>query len=264
MIMAAVALSIAVAATAHGDETVLRQQQTEVIAHRGYWRAPGAVQNSRASLRSALALNVYGSETDVWLTTDGELMANHDASFKGTTIKDSDASACRALTLDNGETMPSLNDFIEIMKGADSPTKLIIEVKDHGSERLNRAAASAAVAAVTAADIADRVEYISFAPEACLQVIADSPDAKVAYLTGGVAPSELRKQGYTGIDYHMNELRAHPEWVAEAHGLGMTVNVWTATSESDIEEMRSLGVDFVTTDDPAGALKMLDAGVGGR
>lgn len=252
--MAAIALSVAAATlTAYATTD---KHDTQIIAHRGYWNTPGAVQNSRASLANAQKLNLYGSETDVWMTTDGQLMANHDATFKGTVIKESDEATCRALTLDNGETMPSLNDFIEMVKASDSPTKLIIEIKDHGTEQLNRAAASAAVNAVNNAGIAHKVEYISFAPAACLQIIADAPSAKVAYLTGGIAPAELKPQGYTGIDYHMNELRNHPDWVSEARNSGMTVNVWTVTSRSDIEEMVARGVDFITTDDPVTAMEI--------
>lgn len=44
--------------------------QCKVIAHRGYWDTPGASENSRASLLNALQLNIYGSEIDIWLTTD--------------------------------------------------------------------------------------------------------------------------------------------------------------------------------------------------
>lgn len=60
--------------------------QTQVVAHRGYWRAPGSAQNSIASLCKADSINCYGSEFDVWLSTDGVLFVNHDAVFKGTTL----------------------------------------------------------------------------------------------------------------------------------------------------------------------------------
>ena len=54
----------------------------------------------------------------------------------------------------------------------------------------------------------------------------------------------------------MKELRQKPQWVKEAHDLGMTVNVWTATSRPDINEMTRLGVDFVTTDAPLTAIEI--------
>jgi glycerophosphoryl diester phosphodiesterase len=39
--------------------------------------------------------------------------------------------------------------------------------------------------------------------------------------------------------------------VKEAHDLGMSVNVWTVDARKDLEAMRDLGVDQITTNDPA-------------
>ena len=61
----------------------------QVIAHRGVWNNSDASQNSVASLNAALAMKVYGSETDVWSTTDGHLMINHDATINGINIENS-------------------------------------------------------------------------------------------------------------------------------------------------------------------------------
>ena len=108
--------------------------------------------------------------------------------------------------------------------------------------------------AVREAGLREKVEYISFSDAACRQIIADDPEAKVAYLSGRVSPGTLRSSGYTGIDYHMTEIRNNPQWVKEAHDLGMTVNVWTVNSETDITEMMNRGVDYITTDDPLTAL----------
>lgn len=226
----------------------------QIIAHRGYWNTPGSTQNSRESLRKAQELNTYGSETDVWITTDNRLIVNHDASFGGVTIENSDAETCKNLTLSNGEKMPELEDLLDILKNSSSPTKLIIEIKDHSTAEHDKAAASAAVAAVREAGVEDRVEYISFSTDACEQVIADDPTAKVAYVKGGIAPATLHAKGYTGINYHIAEFRTHPEWVKQAHDLGMTVTAWTLNTPSDITEMMNLGVDFVTTDTPVEAL----------
>lgn len=60
--------------------------QPKVIAHRGYWTAPGSAQNSLASFAKADSIGVYGSEMDVWLTGDDKLVVNHDQVYKGTDI----------------------------------------------------------------------------------------------------------------------------------------------------------------------------------
>ena len=225
-----------------------------VIAHRGYWDIPGSCQNSRSSLRNAQALGVYGSETDIWITTDGRLMVNHDKAFSGVTIASSTYDQCKDLTLSNGEKMPTLEDLLEIIKGSESKTKLIIEIKEHTTDALNRATASAAVKAVEAAGVKDKVEYISFSLVALEQVVADDPQAKTAYLDPDYTPAQLHEKGITGIDIKMAEIRKRPAMITEAKALGMTVNAWTCTAPSDIIEMNGLGCEYLTSDAPVDAL----------
>lgn len=231
-------------------------ESAQVIAHRGFWATEGSAQNSRESLRKALEMKIYGSETDVWLTPDGHLMVNHDKELDGHVIMNTPADSCRMLTLANGEKMPELTEFLDMLKASDSPTKLIIEIKDHGDAARNRAAATATVKAVKKAGVQNKVEYISFSDDACNQIATDDPHAKVAALTGGIAPAERKKIGCTGIDYHINEFRKHPEWVKEARQLGMTVNVWTVNKPDEMAEMTNLGVQFITTDRPIDAVRV--------
>lgn len=33
--------------------------------------------------------------------------------------------------------------------------------------------------------------------------------------------------GLAGLDYSIKVLKQHPEWIKEAHQLGLEVNVWT-------------------------------------
>ena len=64
-------------------------QPAQIIAHRGYWDTEGSAQNSLTAIRKAQELNLYGSELDIWLTTDGHLVLNHDATLNGVTIQNS-------------------------------------------------------------------------------------------------------------------------------------------------------------------------------
>ena len=51
-----------------------------------------------------------------------------------------------------------------------------------------------------------------------------------------------------------------PEWVVEAHNLGMKVNVWTVDEDDDIKRMLLLGVDEVTTNMPEQAMRIIESG----
>ena len=236
--------------------TICAQQ---VIAHRGFWKHEGAAQNSRASLQYALDLNVYGSETDVWLTADGHIMVNHDATFDGVELEKATYEQCKNLTLKNGEKMPELKDFLQILKQHESRTKLIIEIKKHSTPERNREAARQAVAEVKRYGVEDKVEYISFDLDACTAVVQCDPQAKVAYLGWEYTPCRLFSEGCTGVDFEKNVFRrpATRHWLAEAKRLGMTVNVWTVSKTSAMKEMIKLGVDYITTDEPVTCMLIL-------
>ena len=225
--------------------------RTQTIAHRGEWRSEGSAQNSRVSLQRALDLGIFGSEIDIWLTKDNHIMVNHDATFKGVTVQDTTFAACKKIRLDNGERMPELKHLLKIMKRSKSPTRLIVEVKKHNDPLRSRACATATVQAIRKRKLEARVMYISFSLEACETIHALAPEAEVAYLNGDRTPEELHRMGITGIDYHINRFREHPEWVEEAHRLGMNVNVWTVDKPEDIRAMQALGVDYITTNEPA-------------
>ena len=229
---------------------------SEVIAHRGYWKANGSTQNSRASLQKALDLNIFGSEIDIWLTADGKLVVNHDTEYQGVKIQSAKYKDCKNLILKNGERMPQLKDLLKMMKETKSRTKLIIEIKSHETLEANQEAAREAVEAVKKYGVANQVEYISFNFDTCKELVKVDPNAQVAYLNGDKTPTELHQIGITGIDYHIKVIRQHPEWIQEAQGLGMKVNVWTVNKKEDIQEMSKAGVDYITTDEPELAVQL--------
>lgn len=226
------------------------------IAHRGDHN--GVPENSRASLNKALDNHYYGSETDVWMTTDGKLMVNHDPSYNGVTIRTSTYAQCKNLKLSNNETMPTLDDFLKIMQKTTSPTKLIIEIKEaSGVVTYNERAAEETVKLVEQYNVQDKVEYISFSWEACLRVRELDRNAKVAFLSSKngsddiKTPSEVAAERLTGIDYSIALMHANPGWYDQAHKLGLSVNVWTINNTSDATTERSYGADFITANNPS-------------
>lgn len=231
-------------------------EAAEIVAHRGYWDIDGSAQNSITAIREAQKLNVFGAEIDIWLTTDGYIVLNHDETYNGVSIQNSSYDKIKDFTLSNGEKMPQLKDCLEQLKNSTADTKLIIEIKTHATLEKNLLIAQAAINSVASEGLQNQVEYIAFSLDVCKELVRLDPTAKVSYLAGGMSPKSLHNLGITGIDYHQQEFRDNPQWIREAKELGMSVNVWTVNSIGDMTEMTNLGVQFMTTDKPLDALKV--------
>lgn len=90
--------------------------QVKVIAHRGYWNSPGAAQNSIAAMQKAKKADVWGSEFDVHITTDGIVVVNHDDDIHGIIIEDAKYADIKNLKLANGEPIATLKSYLEAGK----------------------------------------------------------------------------------------------------------------------------------------------------
>ena len=223
--------------------------QTKVIAHRGYWDVEGSAQNSIASLQKAQELKIYGSEFDVWLTSDGVLVVNHDATIEGMKIEDTPYGKIKDQRLKNGETLPTLEAYLQQGK-KDKKTKLILELKPHGTKEKEDRAAAAVVEMVKKVGVRKHTEYISFSLNLCKELVRLDPKAELAYLNGDLSPQELKALKIPGIDYNLSVFKNNRHWITEARKLKMPVNVWTVNNEADMQEMIAAGVDYITTDKP--------------
>lgn len=230
--------------------------QTKVIAHRGYWKCEGSAQNSIRSLERASEIGAYGSEFDVHLTADNVLLVFHDNEVQGKSIQTSTYDELKDIKLGNGEHIPTLEQYLKRAKGLKN-LRLILELKSHETPERNREAAKAVVAMVKRMKLAKHTDYITFNLDAGKEFIRQSPKSEVAYLNGELSPMELKELGFTGLDYHYKVLKLNPDWVKESRVLGMTSNVWTVDDPALMREMVEMGVDFITTDLPEEAQKIV-------
>lgn len=227
----------------------IQGQQTQAIAHRGFWKTAGSAQNSIAALVKADSIDCYGSEFDVWLTADHHLVVNHDAAFKGVTLQEAAVKACTALKLENGESLPTLQQYLDRAKTL--KTRLILELKSHKTPQQESRAVAQIVKMVQASGLEERTEYISFSKHAVKEFIRRAPQGTpVYYLNGDLTPRELKEWGCAGPDYHLSVFKKHPEWIRECHELGMKVNAWTVNQAEDMKWLTEHGVDFITTNEP--------------
>lgn len=232
-------------------------QNTKVVAHRGYWDTPDNAQNSITALKAAQEIPVYGSEFDVNMTADGVLVVSHGPKLEEIPdVQKATYDQVKRVRLKNGEKVPTLRKFLK--EGRKGDIKLIFELKVHPAGEIEDEAVRKSVHMIKRMKLEDQTEFISFSLEACRQFARLMPGCMVQYLNGKIPPKELKEMGIMGLDYHHSNFTRHPEWVKEAHDLGMIVNVWTVNKEELMQKMMDLGVDFITTDAPETALKLIN------
>ena len=231
--------------------------QTQIIAHRGY-HAKNSTDNSISALKNAQDINVYGSECDLNLTSDGYIVVAHGPNHGTHHIQSTDIQTLRKQFLKTGEVLPVLDEYLEAVKRKPE-TKLIIEIKNHATPQKETELVKKVLKTVKKYKWEKHVEYIAFRQHVCNELVAlGGKDIKVAYLNGDLSPEYCKGLGYTGIDYNFNVLKKRPEWIHEAHKHGLTVNVWTVNNPENLKWCVDNKVDFITTDTPEEAKKIAE------
>ena len=141
--------------------TVMAQnfRQNCVVAHRGAWKNTGHPQNSLASFRAAAEMGCHGSECDVHLTVDDSLVVTHDPTYNGLEIEHAKYADLIKKPLKNGEKLPTLREYIAFVK-KQRGTKLIIDVKNIGSDEHAVAIGVATAKLVKEMEAEPWVEYL--------------------------------------------------------------------------------------------------------
>ena len=228
----------------------------KVIAHRGFWDTPGSAQNSLKSLELADSIGCYGSEFDVWLTADNVLVVNHDDQINGLVIETSQSADILKQKLPNGETVPTLDAYLE--KAKQTKVKLIFELKPHKNKAHETEAVKLSLAMLREKGLMSRTEFITFSPNAVEQFIKRTFNP-VYYLNGDYSIDVLKDKGCAGADYHYGVFKKDPGMIKGIQDAGMKVNVWTVNKEADLQHFIDANVDFITTNDPLLAQKLIKA-----
>lgn len=236
--------------------SVFAYSQTKVIAHRGAFKAQNLPENSIAALEQAAQIGCYASEFDVHITKDGQIIVNHDDHINGLTISETNFKELRKHKLSNGEKIPTLEEYLNVGKKFPE-MRLVLEVKKSKQPEITLEAARKSVELVKKFKLEHQVDYITFDFEAGKLIAELNPDANIAYLEGDKTPLEVKNAGYNSLDYHYSVYQKNPDWIREAHDLGMTINVWTVNEEVDMKWMIDHTADFITTNEPELLLKLL-------
>lgn len=237
-----------------------------VAAHRG-----GAAlwpENSLLAFRNALGLGVDAVETDVHLTSDGEIVAIHDPTLNRTTtgrgaVSDLPAAEVTAARLkDRGrptdEWVPTLSQLLDLL--APGRAQLLLEIKVAAHGRRYPGIEEKTLALLRDRRMAERTLVMAFEPETVQRVRELDPAIRTVLLVGRGSGARRGVRRATGlgasaVGYDFRALDA--ELVAAARTAGLTVAAWTVNEEADIRRVIGLGVDVVISDRPDLALRLV-------
>ena len=222
-----------------------------VVAHRGAWKALGLPQNSIASLKQAIKLGFRGSEFDVRMTLDDSLVINHDPHFNTLEIEKTTFAELRKFMLSNGESLPTLYEYLTAGLDNNSGTMLVCEIKPTkgGAERADRLITKV-VQMVKDLHAQKIVGYISFDYNMLKTIQRLNPKASTQYLEADKTPDEVFADKLSGIDYNIATFKKNPEWIKMAKKNKLILNAWTVNKPEDMDWLLKEGFNFITTNEP--------------
>ncbi len=180
----------------------------KVVAHRGGATESGYPDNSRQGLRYAMGLGCYASECDIYWTKDNKVIVAHaNSEDKINGLHPWEATAAEIIAagrLSNSETIPTLEEFLDIVMETGSKTKLILDIKmiDTPSNDFEHPAKAAlrALEIIQEKRAQNYVEFICTSYEQVMQRVA--PSLKSAgipcgWMCGYITASSFKNKGYT-------------------------------------------------------------------
>ena len=227
-------------------------KNTFVVAHRGLSGLER--ENTASAFVAAGNRSYFGIETDIYRTSDGHFVVNHD----GRTDRVGGVSAVMEVTpwellreivlYDTDGTkdrydlrLPSLENYISICKKYEKIC--VLELKSVFTPEET----AAFIELINAYHYLDHVIFISFHYEDLVNVRAILPDQPCQYLTGDNSDEMIAKLVADKMDIDIIHTALTEERVKAMHNAGLKVNCWTVDDPARGEELANWGVDFITS-----------------
>lgn len=253
-----------------------------VYAHRG--ASARWPEHTRVAYDQALADGADGVECDVHLTADGQVVLIHDATLDRTSdgsgpvaahpldeLRGLDIWSWKGVALPDGarlaDQLLTLDDLLDLLLAAGRSIGLAVELKHEpagdGSALedavlgvLDRRGWDAAASRL--GDVA--VSFMSFDADAVGHLLRRVPGRHLCQLlavghAAGIERLDDRSVGIAGpgLDY----LAAHPDRVPAWLAGGARARVWTVDTPAELQRCLDLGIQEITTNDPAGIRALL-------
>ncbi len=245
-----------------------------ILAHRGANKV--APQNTIPAFRRAIEFMSDGLETDVHLSSDGEIVICHNYTIDETS---NGTGRVDEMTLDEmkkfdfgsyfsdefkGVTLPTLHELLDLTK---SMSLINIEIKP---PKKDCDLVKKVVETVHEYGIVNNTIISCFDPE-CIRLVKEyDKNIKTGFLyEDDDLGREIMSFGVAEYCRQLNANAAHPhrkliseQEIIDLHNLGMSVNPWTVNKDEDILRLTKWGCDALITDVPDYCRRVLEAKYG--
>ena len=237
----------AVKVTSMGGGSIDDEDGLIIVAHRGGYY-DGIEENTLAAFSRAESTGADMIELDVRTTKDGVQVINHDKTIKVGSKKYTIKSNKYSYLVGKKSNLCTLDEALSLI----SRTSLTLQL-----ELKDTADVSKCVAAVKKYNMEDRVVYISFHKDLLKKVRKLVPDAKLGLAFENSVPSSLNS---TIKDLDLYALMVKWDLLTESrlnswHNAGLKINVWTINTYSECKYWAQMGVDYITSNYPADAVR---------
>lgn len=210
-----------------------------IVAHRGWWRSQGFVENSARAFAAARAAG-FEVECDVWPSADGQPVVIHDRTLDRTTGSRGEVAGHRADELrhirlrepEADAMLPLLADvahlvsYVEV-KATDSPqfVRRVIEIMGARPWLMQ-----------------------SFDARTLVYALEANPRLPIALLVEDRAAFQVALE--RGWAVYADHAVLDEAVVGQLREQGLRVGAWTVNAEGDIHRVLRLGADVVISDEP--------------
>lgn len=228
-----------------------------IASHRG--DRANAPENTVPAFQAAIANGADVVETDVQLSADGVAVLMHDSTVDRTT---DGTGAVAQLTLAQlreldagtwydpafaGTRIPVFGEFLDVLAGVSGVTALV-ELKHTWSAD----EVSGLVRDIYLRGLQDRIVFASFDPASLVALQQAAPELPRVYIRRVLPldPAEVAARfGAIAIMTRPSALERRPEAVAELHGAGLGILLYTLNNAKRWGDALAWGVDGIVTDD---------------
>ncbi|GHA72264.1 glycerophosphodiester phosphodiesterase family protein [Cognatilysobacter bugurensis] len=236
----------------------LRREVT-ITAHRG--ASAVAPENTLAAFKAAIDAGADAIELDVRLSADGVPVVFHDSDFLRLAgdprrVVETPTAVIRELDVGRpfdpafaGERVPTLREALTFI---DRRATTIIELKPdaHNADAL----LTATLREIRRGRYQDRVMLASLSPE-LIRVARDAaPQAPLVLFANAALPGTARRTEFDMLG--LNHLALDSAAVADARRRDYRLQVWTVNDPARMARYMDLGVDDISTDNPAAAVRV--------